>query len=403
MNDPDYLGLGGCGLCVNSPYGGPFDPAGPPGMSMASRAMADTALRWDPGSELSVYFLPGGGDWAEAIRTAVKRLAPEWSKAANVRFKFVSTPEAHITVNLSPGRGGASYGMYSCYLGTDCLAMIGRGVPAMHLVFPPNLAQNPALMESEFRRVILHEFGHALGFVHEHMRPDRPIVWDVPALNRYCLRYFGWDAGTVKAQIVDEYRPRKPGSMTSGDFDPKSVMMYSYPDGLARYTDGRPFSTPNNTELTPMDKAVAAMVYPFGTGGGGTGGGTSGGGQGGGETLIRPGATPLGASIAQAGDVARFRFVPDEATDYTVGCRSSVPLLLTVLAERGNPNGKSLAGEGKSASVRFHPINPGRQYFAEVRASKPGATGEFTIGVTPAKRKGTRVVSTWDEAGSFDP
>ena len=57
----------------------------------------------------------------------------------------------------------------------------------MNLVFNPELQNNPALMQEEFQHVIQHEFGHAVGLIHEHQRPDRPIKWNEDVL----LQYFG--------------------------------------------------------------------------------------------------------------------------------------------------------------------------------------------------------------------
>ncbi|WP_163398488.1 hypothetical protein [Flavobacterium fluviatile] len=46
--------------------------------------------------------------------------------------------------------------------------------------------------DEEFSRVVIHEFGHALGFVHEHQNPTSPIQWNVAEVyNYYALA--GWD------------------------------------------------------------------------------------------------------------------------------------------------------------------------------------------------------------------
>jgi hypothetical protein len=127
----------------------------------------------------------------------------------------------------------------------------------MNLVFQPNSAD-----DREFRRVILHEFGHALGAIHEHTRPDRPIYWDVDAVVKYYtqLTRGKWDRKVIEEQVINPFQRRLAGS---SEFDPSSIMMYPFPPGLAKYEDGTSFQTDWNTELTQTDKDFIGKMYPF--------------------------------------------------------------------------------------------------------------------------------------------
>jgi hypothetical protein len=47
------------------------------------------------------------------------------------------------------------------------------------------LANTP---DQEYSRVVLHEFGHALGAIHEHQHPAAGIPWDKPKVYEYYAR-----------------------------------------------------------------------------------------------------------------------------------------------------------------------------------------------------------------------
>jgi hypothetical protein len=46
--------------------------------------------------------------------------------------------------------------------------------------------------EAEYRRVVLHEFGHARGLTHEHQSPAMNIPWNRPTVLDDYRRTYGW-------------------------------------------------------------------------------------------------------------------------------------------------------------------------------------------------------------------
>ena len=254
------MGIGRISTCANSPLGGPaMNPEScvididryVPGQKAG---MAE--VRWPNGSTVKVGFLNRTDEYGGLLRNKVRDIASTWSRFANVKFEFVEGPTRDITINFSGDVAPA--GTYCSQLGVESALSSGRGEASMHLVFDDN---NPINDDDEFCRVILHEFGHALGLIHEHARPDSPLVWDEGALREYYVTLTGgaWDWDMIQNQVVKLYNKKL---VDSTKFDPDSIMMYQFPAGLAKYADGTPFATDWNRQLSKLDQAFIGEMYP---------------------------------------------------------------------------------------------------------------------------------------------
>lgn len=103
--------------------------------------------------------------------------------------------------------------------------------------------------------VIIHEFGHALGMIHEHQNPKGGIQWNVPAV----MAYFSgppnyWSATQINDNVINKYALT---SLNASTFDPSSVMLYAYPASLT--TNGQ--STSSNAYLSVTDIEWLSKVY----------------------------------------------------------------------------------------------------------------------------------------------
>ena len=148
------------------------------------------------------------------------------------------------TVRVSRSGGG-----YWSYLGTD-VAMIPAGQPTMNL---QGFTSRTSL--SEYRRVVTHEFGHTLGFPHEHMRRELVERLDRPATIAYFGRTQGWSPRDVALQVLT---PLDETTLMGTPADSDSIMCYQIPGECTR--DGLPIR--GGDEVNGTDLAFADTIYP---------------------------------------------------------------------------------------------------------------------------------------------
>ena len=118
-------------------------------------------------------------------------------------------------------------GLSWSYIGTDNLA-IHADKHTMNFGWLKD-----STSETEFARVITHEFGHALGCIHEHQSPAARIPWNTQAVCDYYKKTNGWSEDDVKQNIFDPY---SSSTTQFSSFDPSSIMLYAIPASLT--TDG---------------------------------------------------------------------------------------------------------------------------------------------------------------------
>lgn len=241
------------------------------------RGVADNYHTWENGKELLVKFMPGGG---KLLREKVMRSAKEWEKYANIRFRFVpdNDPNAVIRVQLGKGHGhNSAVGTEAKFRSKDeqtinfdtiylsdityyisRLQKKGNSGPYNVGNIEDEMAIEPDhWSEKELRRVVVHEFGHALGLLHEQSFPGA-INWNKSdSVYNYYQETQGWDRDKVDFnvfEVADQF-------YTNGTtYDPRSIMHYSVESWQT--TDG--YSLKDNYELSAGDKALIAALYPKG-------------------------------------------------------------------------------------------------------------------------------------------
>ena len=187
---------------------------------------------------LKVVFLDG----TAAEQALVKEIAPQWSQHANVQFEFVRGGASDIRVGFDPKGGHWSM------VGTA--ARYKQGQKTMNLA----LRGRATAQEG---RVILHEFGHALGLKHEHQNPNLSIQWNESVIIAEMQEKQGWDEARTRHNVLNRLDVKQ---MNSTMFDENSIMLYPIPN---RWTIGN-FETRWNTTLSDTDKKFIGKLYPAG-------------------------------------------------------------------------------------------------------------------------------------------
>ncbi len=158
---------------------------------------------------ITVRFVDGAALLRDRVRTLVQTV---WNRTSGLQFAFVDDAPADVRVSFA---GAANW----CYPGNYAL---GVPEPEPTMLLGSVTATVPAL------GTILHEFGHACGYLHEQQSPNALIPWDVEAVYEY-YRRCGWDRQMVDAQVL--WRIGEDVA-EAGTYDPDSIMHYRIPPEL---------------------------------------------------------------------------------------------------------------------------------------------------------------------------
>jgi hypothetical protein len=219
------------------------NPANEPPPPSPFEAAAEWRKFWKPGRTLRVAFIQ---DADSRVRDGVIRFARTWSDHANIVFDFGDSQDAEIRIGFDMTDGSWSA------LGTDAL---------VEEHFPRDGATmnygwlTPESSERDYARVVLHEFGHALGLIHEHQNPAAGIRWNDRVVIDDLSRTQGWDLETIRHNVLDRYTKERTQFT---EFDEKSIMLYTFPKEWT--LDGQEF--PENSELSEQDKEFVGKHYP---------------------------------------------------------------------------------------------------------------------------------------------
>ncbi len=305
-----------------------------------ARAAFEISKLWTTGRTLRIRFLNGTAQQKQIV----KQFAPQWTQHANLTFAFDDAPTAEIRIAFNDD------GAWS-YIGTDALG-IAANQPTMNFGW-------------QDEGVVLHEFGHMIGMIHEHQNPGgNAIVWNEPAvIQALSGPPNNWDLATIRHNVLNRYSQTQ---INGSQFDEKSVMLYSFPVGWT--TNG--FHSEPNDILSKVDMDFAGTIYrkqpgvstaPV-------------------ELSVFEGATA--ASIGSPGEEDLYKFTVRTAGRYTIETEGPTDLIMKLYG----PSKTLIAQDDDSGAGRnpriVRQLMPG-EYTVQVRHyNSTGGTGTYSVKVS---------------------
>lgn len=215
--------------------------------------MAPQEKLWSRGESpvLRYAFLPGKYQGTEQQRVKVRTTITTWSMYANLAFVDVTgdaTATSDIRIYFDPADGSWSL------VGSDC-----SDAKASEATMNLGWVEDTPDTEPKERAVILHEFGHVLGMLHEHQSPahtgGQSVIDASAAVKFYMDTQDQWTEDMVWQQIISVLALKDVSNFS--EVDTSSIMHYSFP---ASVTGGAAIEYVY--KLSPLDKAFAVINYP---------------------------------------------------------------------------------------------------------------------------------------------
>ncbi|WP_085694409.1 MULTISPECIES: peptidase M12 [unclassified Pseudomonas] len=202
------------------------------------RSLIDYSKLWANGRTLTIAFIDAPDpERKQRIISAASR----WLPYINLTFDFVEGVKGDIRIATKKNNN-------SSMLGTDAL-LVHPDWPTMNLGVTPD--------HPDFDVIVTHEFGHALGAMHEHLHLQAKIPWDKPKVYAF---YQNREMNPLTRKQVDLnlFKTFSTPVAIHTDYDRRSIMHHPVSNEL---TLGD-WENPINRKISKKDKKMMRLMYP---------------------------------------------------------------------------------------------------------------------------------------------
>jgi hypothetical protein len=212
-------------------------------------AVVQREMTW-PDNRVSICFLDG----RKEARDHVAEVAQRWTESTGLQLDFGPAGNRSTCTAANPANVRVSFvgSGYWSYVGVEAKLASGKQ-QTLNLQ-----GMNKTTFTADDDGIILHEFGHAIGFEHEHQSPvsvcEKEFDWD------YLYKAMGWSP----QKIDQNMRQLQPSSkLLTTTFDAQSIMLYSLDKESFMDPSTSKCYIPNpNNVISKLDREAAATVYP---------------------------------------------------------------------------------------------------------------------------------------------
>jgi hypothetical protein len=216
---------------------------------------------WDQ-PEIKIAFMDG----TQKQKLWVQKIIDENLAPLTTKLKFVwNAPIESSDIRISfalPNQAWSTIGKQA--------KQVPKNQPTMNLGWIDDDVQFDVPEYKNTGQVVMHEFGHAMGMIHEHQNPkENPIVWNKKVVSSELRRTNGWSDDDINQNMFEKYGDAElcktdkrycgDDKLTNGSmYDVNSIMHYFYPQ---TWITSGPSKIPANKTFSALDKEWLSKYY----------------------------------------------------------------------------------------------------------------------------------------------